>query len=385
MPKVTETRPNHRAETFWMAASLCAIGCGGDGSIEVGGSATGSSSSSVNASSDNEGSVGTASSGEPPGPTAVVVGDCETVVQDPALALYLWGELGLAPGSLISSEALAALEWIDAEGLGITTLAGLECAVGLESISVKRSKSGQTNAVSDLTPLANLPRLERLYLSDNPLSELTPLGILPALYFLDIAHTETVDLTPLANHPALEMLYAAGTPVTNVEPLVASAGLRSIEVDETLVSDVTPLAALQELDRLKVSGTSVSNLTVFAGTDVELLWADEVQVSTLPEGMPLRVAHFARNEIHDISPLLTWDEPSLIDLSNNEIDDLSPLLEIPWELGPGGCLEIDLRGNPLSHPDTASVMQQVCDEYVVSLRVDDGRGCSHVECVGPPP
>ena len=43
-------------------------------------------------------------------------------------------------------------------------------------------------------------------------------------------------------------------------------------------------------------------------------------------------------------------------------------------------LAIDLRGNPLSHPDTAAVMQQVCAEHVVNLITDGDLACRHELC-----
>ncbi len=368
MRPATRARTARRHRALAIPTALHLLACGGDTPTSVGAEASGGGSSTTDTND-----------------TAVVEGACNSVVRDPALAAYLWHELDLPPGSIIPSDALATLPWIDVAGLGVTTLAGVECAVGIESLSIARDKTGHTNAVTDLAPIAGLPRLERLHLGDNPITDLSTLPTLPLLTFLDIERTGVSDLGPLADCSALEMLYASGTPISDVEPLAAAPSLRSIELDDTLVSDVTPLARIEGLYRLKVSGTAVSNVSVFRDTGLELLWADELDLGVLPERMPLHHAHFARNGIVDIAPFTSWDDPGRIDLADNEIDDLSPLLEIPWEGGPGGCLEIDLRGNPLRHPDTANVMQEICDRFVVRLLTDSVVGCSHADCVGPPP
>ena len=51
----------------------------------------------------------------------------------------------------------------------------------------------------------------------------------------------------------------------------------------------------------------------------------------------------------------------------------------------GNCLRMDLTGNPLSHPDTASVIQQLCEEHVVALYADGGLECVNPICGVPDP
>ncbi len=90
--------------------------------------------------------------------------------------------------------------------------------------------------VSDLSPLASLTNLDRLYLIDTRVSDLSPLASLTNLGYLGLSGTDVSDLSPLASLSNLRRLFLNGT----------------------VVSDLSPLASLTNLRRLFLNGTKVT-------------------------------------------------------------------------------------------------------------------------------
>ena len=77
--------------------------------------------------------------------------------------------LGKSAGEVLTQGELAGLTEFWASDRHIRSLAGLECAVGLEALSL------DGNQFTDLSPLAGLTALEYLELRYNQLTDITPL------------------------------------------------------------------------------------------------------------------------------------------------------------------------------------------------------------------
>ena len=97
--------------------------------------------------------------------------------------------------------------------------------------------------VSDLSPLANLTKLEWLYLNITPVSEVTPLAKLTKLELLDLDNTQVNDVSPLAKLTKLEWLNLNKTQVSDVSPLAKLTKLEVLYLNNTQVSDISPLLA----------------------------------------------------------------------------------------------------------------------------------------------
>lgn len=402
---------------------IALVGCGPSGTPLHGsdrGTSSGVSSSSDGTASvgvshddgtqETTGAVDSGSSGdtaEPPSEPAVVEGQCATVIEDPILAWEIWKRLELPPGSVISSSTLAELDQLNVPGRGIASLAGLECATGLRGLWLGADDDGSTNAILDLTPIAALPELEMLDASYLPGVDLTMLGTLPKLDWLDISHSDVAALQAVAAVETLEDLWADGNPVSTVDALAANTlltrvsladtniasvvplaqlpALRRVDVSGTAVTDVAPLATVPTLEVLTISNTAVADVSAFADTNLETIVADSTQIDELPSDLPVRSAYFSNNAIEDLAPLLTWTGPHRVVLQDNLIDDLSSLLDIPWDLGLGTCLLIDLQGNPLGDPSASLTAEQICAQHVVHLMTETALACGHEKCTGPPP
>ncbi len=159
-------------------------------------------------------------------------------MRDQGLALLRDPHALLLRSLSLRDEELADLRWVAHLG-------------ALETLELRWAK---LHRLTDLAPLAGLPRLCWLDLRGAPVSDLAPLRALPLRKLL-LQGSAVTDLQPLAGHPLLEQLDLSGTPVTDVSPLLACPRLCNVSLWDARV----PAAQAEELKRaMKASGASPS-------------------------------------------------------------------------------------------------------------------------------
>jgi len=135
----------------------------------------------------------------------------------------------------------AEVTYLDAGGLGIADLAGIEAYTGVVTLIL------WDNQISDLTPLAGLPNLTYLFLGNNQVSDLTPLAGLPGLSELYIWNNQVSDLTPLASVTGLTRLDIQGNQVSDLTPLGGLPGLTWVCLYGNPIGDLSPLGPAVEI------------------------------------------------------------------------------------------------------------------------------------------
>ena len=148
-----------------------------------------------------------------------------SLIPDANLRATVRMALGVETGLRITTDAMKSLTVLNASKLGITTLAGLEYATNLRSLSIGG------NQVSNLTPLENLTSLTRLYIGDNLIRDISPLADLINLKRLGMLRNQITDINILAGLVNLEYLRLAGNPITNLCPLESLIKLRDIDIE----------------------------------------------------------------------------------------------------------------------------------------------------------
>ena len=123
----------------------------------------------------------------------------EVLIPDVVLRTFIEVALGKKPRQPITQADMNTLTSLTA-GFEAKSLIGLETATNLQTLDLSH------NAISDVTPLANLVNLQTLILSDNQVSDVTPLANLVNLQTLDLSHNAISDVTPLANLDRLRQL-----------------------------------------------------------------------------------------------------------------------------------------------------------------------------------
>lgn len=166
--------------------------------------------------------------------------------------------------------------WILSRCDGVSNLDGLEFATNLLDFS---SNGG---GVSDLSPIADLPSLGSLaltnhriddddleivagldllylWLSGNPISDLTPLAHMEQLARLWLIATRVTDLSPLVDLP-LKQLEVHNTRIRNLPHWPLSAPLVTLGMGWNSAMDISPLARLTSLTELGLGAMNLGDL-----------------------------------------------------------------------------------------------------------------------------
>lgn len=151
---------------------------------------------------------------------------------------------------------LTALEKLWLEGTQVAEVMPLRELTALTLLNMRGSK------VSDLTPLQNLKALKVVDLSRSRTTDLSPLKGLPVLEWLNVADTEVADVTPLKSLTELHYLDLHRTKVTDLAPLRSLMSLEQLNLHYTEVTDLGPLERLTSLTRLRLNDTRVTDAEV---------------------------------------------------------------------------------------------------------------------------
>ena len=177
---------------------------------------------------------------------------------------------------------LINLEWLIFSRNSISDLSPIEDLINLIGLAL------EDNLISDLSPLSGLIKLERVWLHENlpldlsPLtglislisfnswgtpiiSDLTPLADLPKIREIDICGGEISDLSPLANATGLKELFFAGNEIWDLSPLKDLTGLTRLNLENNEIADVSPLAELTNLTLLNLQDNEISDFSPLDG------------------------------------------------------------------------------------------------------------------------
>ncbi|MBO9466361.1 leucine-rich repeat domain-containing protein [Tropicibacter sp. R15_0] len=119
----------------------------------------------------------------------------------------------------------------------------------------------QCRALTQLPPeIADLTKLQNLYLNDTQVSDLSALSELSALQTLWLNNTEVSDLSALSGLSALQTLWLNDTEVSDLSALSGLSALQTLGLNDTMVSDLSALSRMSALQTLWLDGTEVSDL-----------------------------------------------------------------------------------------------------------------------------
>ena len=264
-------------------------------------------------------------------------------IPDPNLAAAIREQIG----DTITTHTMLNLTELYVPNSGITDLTGLEHAHYLTSLNLGGKNIGawgNTNTVSDFSPLAGLTNLQSLNLSHSSLTDISSLTGLTGLEDLSLSGSNLSDISPLANLTNLTRLSLSSDNLSDISPLANLTGLSVLYLNGKNLSDISPLANLTGLGDLNLSGgNSVSPNNIS-------------DVSPLANLTNLTRLNLSYNNISDVSPLAGLTNLTVLRLVSNNISDVSPLVALE---GPsshplriqgenGVILSVALIGNPLS-------------------------------------
>lgn len=116
--------------------------------------------------------------------------------------------------------------------------------------------------VSDLTPIAGLKNLKRLYIyNDEKVTDISALKDLTQLTILDISETKVTDITSLATLENLERLDISKTDIINISAIGKLKDLKWLNMDDTKVTDISALESATALRYFLAKNTGISDIT----------------------------------------------------------------------------------------------------------------------------
>ena len=163
---------------------------------------------------------------------------------------------------LTYAKYLTTITQLAAYARNIQSAAGLEHVRGLTSLNLRR------NAITDVSPLLSLTKLNVLDLRENPaLADVSPLLGLTKLGLLALAGTAVTDAgvaSLTASLTNLTWVHLEDTAITDVgvASLANLTKLETLVLDRTAITDVSPLLSLTELQDLWLHGTSLNDESI---------------------------------------------------------------------------------------------------------------------------
>ncbi len=178
---------------------------------------------------------------------------------------------------------LVNLSTIQAVGLGITNLTGLEKCQSLASLDLSKNK------ISNLQPLKSLARIQYLNLAENQIEDLAPLGEIPALQYIELSQNRVKVLKPLGLLTNLASLYLSHNQISEIAPVVKLPRLVSLYLDHNQIKSIPGINGLKSLSSLSLNNNAISDLAPLEGlTGLYFLSLEHNKIRDL--GVLLRMA-----------------------------------------------------------------------------------------------
>ena len=138
----------------------------------------------------------------------------------------------------------------------IHSLAGLEYALNLQSLSLR------LNRIEDISPLAGLTNLRYLDLSQNDLiKDMSPVADLTQLRHLDLHGNSIRDISAVSGLTQLDTLLLRWNSIHSIVPITGLGGLEHLDLRGNYIKDVSPLAGLQNLNDLNLHDNQITEIT----------------------------------------------------------------------------------------------------------------------------
>ena len=281
-------------------------------------------------------------------------------IPDPNLRALLEETLGT---KAIRPSTMATLTTLNAKERNISDITGLEFAVNLEELNISGNPisgfsplAGCTNLIrlfawdtpniSDISPLANLTKLEQLEVTGSDVHDISSLVRLTNLRVLQFYSSDISDISPLSGMTKLEKVRFRHSDVEDITPLANLVHLEWLDLASNEVSDLSPLRNLTKLESADLSWNRISNIEPLRHlTSLTHLRLDGNQrisdVSALAGLVNVYRLRLSLNKVSDVSPLAGLTRLATLTLEHNEITDFSPLAGLPvyhrmhWHNNPG--------------------------------------------------
>lgn len=229
---------------------------------------------------------------------------------------------------------LKKLEWFDACYVGISDVSSLAGLTNLKEIRLCH------NNITDISSLKNLTELEFFEVDYNQIEDVSVLENFENLHYAGLSNNKikiTGDLSVL-NDPYTEDYYINELDLSNneISDLSGLKGLSDVEqfkkinLSNNKISDISVLESFKYVEILNLSGNEIVDVTPIKGllsanlNDLNLANNKISDIAALSIGSIVDL-NLSQNEISDISALEKLDDLNEIHLNDNNLEDISAL------------------------------------------------------------
>jgi Leucine-rich repeat (LRR) protein len=271
-------------------------------------------------------------------------GQCAAIhivsMPDTALQRIIREHINKPNGDIYSNE-VDTITQVDAPGMQIASIEGLQYFTSLQILMVP------SNNISDISPIANLQQLGQVDITFNIIGNIQPLEGHEGIFLLHIGANPISDISPLSTITALRQLWLYDTDVTDFSPLYDLPHLTDIHFGSCNLSDIGFMAYLTHVRIAQLSDNHFTSISPLA--------ADTALMSIGLDG----------STINDLTPLADLHNLNDISLRNNNVSDIQPLVD---NEGIASGDIVRLNSNPLSQVSIDSLIPLLEARGVTVLR-----------------
>lgn len=224
-------------------------------------------------------------------------------------------------------DKLINLKVLNISGNHIADLSFLNNMTNLEELSYI-GEVGK-NILTDISPLASVTHLKKLYMSDHEIEDISPLSGLTELEDVDLSINRISDLKPLNSAINLKQLNINYNQIVSAKPLENLPNLSRVYMSDNKLINMDGFGDIPNIDVIVVPNNQISDISqISTANTLTDLTADNNQISDLTalSGLPnLSILRMSYNQISDLSPLSSVSTLKDIRMTNNSIEDLNPL------------------------------------------------------------
>ncbi|MEI6408284.1 MAG: hypothetical protein WCR52_02780, partial [Bacteroidota bacterium] len=149
-------------------------------------------------------------------------------------------------------------------------------------------EQGENWSLNDLSPIAELGKLEILDFSYTMVNDLGPLSRLSNLECIFCGSTLIKDLSPLVDLKKLKYIFCGLTKIKDLSPVAKIKSLTHLFCFETLIEDISGLRTLDNLQEFSCSYTKVIDLAPIRSlVNIQALALNSSRVTDLSPILPL--------------------------------------------------------------------------------------------------
>jgi|GEM_PF-5411171 len=274
------------------------------------------------------------------------------------------------PSGPITQADMAMLVFLMANDKGISDLTGLEYAINLQVLSLRKNNLSDLTPIqnllslsvllldhnynlSNIQPLSGLIYLTELTLSNNIISDISALQNMYALSNLNMNKNQVADISPLQNHFQLQTLILGNNQISDISVLHNLTSLTTLYLHVNQIQDISALSNLVNLIDLYITTNQISDISSLQNlTNLQSLSIHTnqiVDITALQNLVNLGILVSNDNQIVDVNPLQNLINLYTLFLSNNAIADIN---------GISGLINLEqlkLDGNQLDNDDLPSM------------------------------